>query len=253
MKSTYATARRGLTLIELIVVLMILVGLAGILIPAMTSMVGRTHTATASANIASVANAIQRFETQYMSYPDNFDSLMTALTTGDELPSLSTELFAGNLTDPLVEVVLPTDTAAALNEAGITSLGLHLATDGTFDLPNSFDSIADGDVVLGLSATQQVSLGLETIGVANKYVCFGVGTSCTMNGKTMMEAPVHFPENGTANPADVYGRFIAVFQILDGAAPPAALERAKLVAVISPHGDGLGGHIGEYFEIAEQD
>ena len=211
----------------------------------MTSMVGRTHTATASANIASVANAIQRFETQYMSYPDNFDSLRLGPDATDDFDDLDSGL-------ALAEVTLTPGTADALVEAGIENLGEHVDDDGTFVAPVSFFTPAATNVVLGLTPAQQVELGLETAGIANKYVCFGVGSNSEMNGKTMMDAPVHFPENGTANPADVYGRFIAVFQItnVDGTE---ALERAKLVAVISPHGDGLGGHLAEYFEIAEQD
>ena len=55
-------ARRGFTLIELIVVLMILVGLAGMVIPAVTDMVQRTHTSTSAGNLHEVANAVARYE-----------------------------------------------------------------------------------------------------------------------------------------------------------------------------------------------
>ncbi|MEZ6106265.1 MAG: prepilin-type N-terminal cleavage/methylation domain-containing protein [Pirellulaceae bacterium] len=51
MSVRYNAARRGLTLIELVVVLLILVGLAGVVIPAVTNMVGRTHTSSGAANI----------------------------------------------------------------------------------------------------------------------------------------------------------------------------------------------------------
>ena len=54
------SSRQAFTLVELIVVLMILVGLAAILIPAITDMVGRTSRSTASSNIAEVSGAIQR-------------------------------------------------------------------------------------------------------------------------------------------------------------------------------------------------
>lgn len=249
MKAQLGTRRnrRGFTLIELIVVLMILVGLAGILIPAVTSMVGRTHTSTASANIAEIANAIQRYETQYMSYPNNFDSLETAVI-GTQLNTLDADLVS-----ILAPVTLTTANGrlAALQNAGITSVGLHAEDDGTF-VKAAPTTLVTTNVVQGLTAAAQENLGLETPtnGVANKYVCLGVGTLCSMNGRTMLEAPVHFPENGTGNPDSVYGRFIAVFQITDSAGD--ALERAKLVGVISPHGDGLDGHLAEYFEIAAE-
>ena len=44
----------------------------------------------------------------------------------------------------------------------------------------------------------------------------GVGALCDMNGKTMIDAPVHFPRNATTNPETTYARFIAIFQITDG-------------------------------------
>ncbi|MCA9107250.1 MAG: prepilin-type N-terminal cleavage/methylation domain-containing protein [Planctomycetales bacterium] len=242
MSVRYNAARRGLTLIELVVVLLILVGLAGVVIPAVTNMVGRTHTSSGAANISQIANALQRFEVQYMSYPDNFDSLVTDLGAGTALNTLDGDL-------ALDTVALSADTFAALEEAGITTVGLHAINDGTFEVPTP-TLLADTNTLLGLTPAQQVELGLETVGVAGKYICLGVGSSCTANGKTMMDAPVHFPESGEANPATTYGRFLAVFQITDGTD---ALERAKLAAVISPHGAGLGDHIAEYFEISQQD
>ncbi len=63
------TSRQAFTLVELIVVLMILVGLAAILIPAITDMVSRTSRSAASSNISEVAGAIQRYEAQYLEYP----------------------------------------------------------------------------------------------------------------------------------------------------------------------------------------
>ncbi len=68
-----------------------------------------------------------------------------------------------------------------------------------------------------------------------------------MNGKTMVDAPVHFPRDSTANPETVYSRFIAVFQVTDGTT---AIDRAKFVGVIAPDGSGLSTEMSKYFEIA---
>lgn len=233
-------ARGGFTLIELIVVLMILVGLAGMVIPAVTDMVTRTHTSTASGNIGEVANAIARYETQYLQYPNNFDSLMdTAFATGNALDTLDEEIQTGG-DHALVEVVLTEPRFESLEHAGITSLGLHAANAGTFDTAVPTPLVED-DVVLGLSPAEQVALGLETTGVANKYVVFGVGSINTAIGKTMTEAPVEFPESGEVNPTTSYRRFLAVFDVSG--------ERAKLVKILGPHGTGLDSHMGEYFEV----
>lgn len=229
--------RSGFTLIELIVVLMILVGLAAILIPAVTDMVARTNASTASANITEVANSVQRYETQYLEYPNDLDLLMTDLI-GTDLDTLSTSFVAAT-----EDVTLTAATRAPLTAAGITSVGVHTAGDNTFQLATS-TALTDTTIVKGLTAATQQTLGLETTGVSGKYVVFGLGALSEMNGHTNIDAPVYFPENGTLNPDVIYGRFIAVFQITDGTDP---LIRAKLATVIAPTGDGLSSGLADYF------
>ncbi|MCA9216155.1 MAG: prepilin-type N-terminal cleavage/methylation domain-containing protein [Planctomycetales bacterium] len=234
--------RFGFTLVELIVVLMIIVGLAAILIPAVTDMVARTNASSSSSNISEVANAIQRYETQFLSYPDNLDGLMTDLT-GTDLDTLS-----AGLTAATVDVTLTAATRVPLTVAGITSVGIHTAGDITFD-PATPTALTDTTVLKGLTAAAQVSLGIETTGTAGKYVVLGVGAISDMNGKTTIDAPVYFPEDGSLNPDTIYGRFIAVFQITDGTNP---LTRAKLVTVITPTGQGLNTGLSNYFDLTTQ-
>jgi len=237
---TRSRNRVGFTLVELIVVLMILVGLAAILIPAVTDMVARTNASTSSSNIAEVANSIQRYETQYLSYPNDMDSLMTDLT-GTNLDTLSAGIVAAT-----EDVTLTALTRAPLTEAGITDVGVHTAGDNTFQAPTS-TALTDTTVLKGLTAATQVALGLETAGTSGKYLVFGIGANCDLNGKTSIDAPVYFPENGTLNPDLIYGRFLAVFQITDGTD---ALNRAKFITIITPTGEGLTTGMSNYFEIA---
>ncbi|MGN6133229.1 MAG: type IV pilin protein [Aureliella sp.] len=232
--------RRGFTLVELIVVLMILVGLAAVLIPAVTDMVARTNRSTASSNIAEVAGAIQRYDAQYMAYPDNFDSLMTDLT-GTDLNTLHAAFTAAS-----ADVTLTAGTLAAFNAAGIVNVGIHAADDNTFALPTP-TALTNTTVLKGPSATTQEALGLETTGTAGKYVFLGVGALCDLNGKTMLDAPVHFPRDAVTNPELAYSRFLAVFQVTDGTDP---LDRVKLVGVVAPDSLGLSGEMDGYFEIA---
>lgn len=233
-------SRTGFTLVELIVVLMILIGLAAILIPAVTDMVARTNASTSASNISEVSNSIQRYETQYLSYPNNLDSLMTDLT-GTDLDTLS-----AGLTAATADVTLTAATRVPLTVAGISSVGIHTAGDNTFQLATA-TALTDTTVLKGLTAAAQQTLGLETTGVLGKYIVLGIGSLSDLNGKTNIDAPVYFPENGTLNPDAVYGRFIAVFQITDGTNP---LNRAKLVLVITPTGNGLNDGLADYFEIA---
>ena len=139
--------RSGFTLVELIVVLMILVGLAAILIPAVTDMVARTNASTSASNIAEVANSVQRYETQFLSYPNNLDSLMTDLT-GTDLDTLS-----AGLTAATADVTLTAPTRVPLTTAGITSVGIHTAGDNTFQ-PATATTLTDTTVLKGLTAAE---------------------------------------------------------------------------------------------------
>ncbi|PHQ34495.1 hypothetical protein CEE69_15975 [Rhodopirellula bahusiensis] len=219
---------------------MILVGLAAILIPAVSDMVGRTNASASVANISEVANSVQRYETQYLSYPDNLDSLMTDLT-GTDLDTLTASLTAAT-----ADVTLTALTRAPLTAAGISSVGVHTAGDNTFQ-PSTATALTDTTVLKGLTPATQVALGLETTGVAGKYIILGLGTISELNGETNIEAPIYFPENGVLNPESVYGRFIAVFQITDGTDP---LARAKFKTVIAPTGEGLTTGLSNYFAVA---
>jgi prepilin-type N-terminal cleavage/methylation domain-containing protein len=236
------TNRHAFTLVELIVVLTILVGLAGVLIPAVTDMIARTNRSTSSINISEVAGAIQRYDAQYMTYPNNLDSLMQdALTTGDDLNTLTAAL--GTAT---VDVALTVNTLATLSAAGITSVGLHAADDATFELPTA-TALTALSILKGPSAATQQALGLETTGVAGKYILLGVGALSDMNGKTTLDAPVHFPRDALTNPETTYARFIAIIQITDGTD---AITRAKFVGVIAPDGLGLSDELDGYYHIA---
>ena len=258
MKTNFAKPlinRNAFTLVELIVVLTILVGLAGILIPAVTDMVARTNRSTSASNISGVAGAIQRYDAQFMSYPSNLDSLMMddglggGLAGGDALNTLTADFTAA-----AVDITLNAGTLATLAAAGITSVGLHAEDDATFDLPTA-TTLAAADKLKGPKAATQVSLGLETTGVVGKYIFLGVGALSDMNGKTTVDAPVHFPRNATTNPETTYARFIAIIQITDGIVDLTypqgkPISRAKFVGVIAPDGLGLSSELDGYFQIA---
>ncbi len=158
------TSRQAFTLVELIVVLMILVGLhrrspdpGRHPDPAITDMVSRTSRSAASSNISEVAGAIQRYEAQYLEYPNNFDSLMEDVATpGVILGSLNTDLAA-----ILDNVTVSAGILAALQNAGISNVGEHANDAGTFALTTS-TALAATDILQGLDPASQVQLGLET-------------------------------------------------------------------------------------------
>ena len=74
----------GMTLIELTVVLLILIGLAGLLIPYVGSFTQTTHDSTNSNNVAQLNNAMLRYTSDKNRLPPHVDTLIngTASTIG---------------------------------------------------------------------------------------------------------------------------------------------------------------------------
>jgi len=239
---------KGFTLIELVVVLFILVGLAALIIPAVSGLVGRTTASTSASSIGNVANSIQRYEAQYLTYPNNFDSLMTNLVAGTILNTLDPALAtASSLTGATEDLVLSTALLVPLTAAGISNVGDHAVDDGSYQLAAS-TTLLDTMTLRGLKAATQVALGLERTGAVGKYVVLGVGSITDMKGRTMVEPPVAFPSDGSINPNTTYRRFIAIFQITDGTNP---LNRAKLVGILSPDASSVSTELGNYFALVD--
>ncbi|MEO1129386.1 MAG: prepilin-type N-terminal cleavage/methylation domain-containing protein [Planctomycetota bacterium] len=232
--------QRGLTLIELVVVLVVLTAVAGILLPKLPSMLTRTNTAVGATNIAELSKAIQLYEQTNFGYPQDFDSLVTTTSGG-----LFAALPGGNAAGDLVEVAITAENQQALDEAGIFSLMVMQDPDSsppsdfsvTFNPYSSVSapstSVDQFDTLVGISdAALQDVLNAPP----GKYVVFGVGKRCTLVGDTIDSAPTHFSDS-TSNRADqTYARYGVVFQLEDALGP---LERARIAAVIAIDDDGI--------------
>lgn len=88
----------GMTLIELTVVLLILIGLAGLLIPYVGSFVQKTHDSTNSSNLANLNNAFIRFVASENRLPHHVDSLTNnaAVTGTGASCSVAANIVAGD-------------------------------------------------------------------------------------------------------------------------------------------------------------
>lgn len=249
--------RRGLTLVELVIVMAILAGLAGILVPMLAGSLTRAHTTSASTNIGEIAKSMQMYEATYLSYPNNFDSLISGTAYVTYLKGSGSADF-----------VAPAPLAvgySALTGAGITTI-LPMANSGTGDFSPTFYPYGDDASV---SLTSSPALATVAINASTnlpqitgaaaarefgapidaKYVILGIGRFNSMQGKTMLEAPVHFAETADGAPNLAYARYGAVFQVTD-AAGTSALDRAKLIGIVGFHDDGiasLGEHLNEYW------
>lgn len=249
----------GLTLIELVVVLLILVALAGAIIPILLNFKQRAHGAAGTDQLVEATKWVTFYEVERGTVPNSLDSLLegdgTALST-TPYGGLETDT-GGAVTDGLDVIALTTESLAALNGAGITTVIAHPASfehatkDASTSGGGASYTLTDTDSLLGLSATnpQIAALGLPAGGV---YVVLGLGPDSTLvTSKQVLSAPVHFGEDDT--PEENYKRLVLVFQIVkDDGGTPETLEKARFVGAFAIHADGelegVDNHIFEYHE-----
>jgi len=266
------TSRRGLTLIELVVVIAILVVLGGLLVQNLPNMMKRTHLAKCSDTIWSLNNAWNQSYASNVRYPDVYDSLISG--TGSAIDSrltagLKSQVSAGTLT---------TTDVAALKTIGITRVVDLQATTPTQSV--TYDSaphgaaarvLADGGSVAELNLTAHEAAGnvlqlkrhlvRQTDGSmfdnrANvRYVVFGIGPNCTAvgSGRKIQEAPVHFAGDDTINPTSVYQRYLAVFSLADDGAGNVTAN-FEAMAGNDTNGPSSGeAHIRQFHETAQRE
>jgi len=225
--------RRGLTLIELVVVLAILVVLGGLLVQNLPGMLGRTHLAKCADTIWSLNSAWNQVYASNVRYPDIYDSL---LATGGN--ALDTRLTTG-LKTQLSTSTLTTADIAALNTIGITRTVDLMPTSGAQNVTADcapFGATArvltnGGNVaLLNVAAHQAAGNALQLKrhlvrqadgsmfdNSANvKYIVFGIGPNCTAvgSGRRIQETPIHFGATDVINPATTYQRYLTIFSLV---------------------------------------
>jgi len=263
MMSRTGGTRKGLTLMELVVVMTILVALASILIPILPGMLNRAHTSTGATNVSELNKAVQLHEQMNFRYPDQLD----ALTDGTAVP----DYLGGSPTQAQLSVrTLTANDVEALNKGGITTLNaMHptkaaLATAGGDATFNPYVGATPTPIAGGGTVIQVQEAAIENLIVQQQvagntygdvYVVFGVGSRCTLVGKGLSQAPLHFPDNPSLDPSTSYGRFGLTFRIARGTGAtgsPAseALGRAEFVGVVEFHENSISssdGHIQEFY------
>jgi type II secretory pathway pseudopilin PulG len=276
-RTAWSCSRRsGLTLIELIVVLTILIALAGLLVPMLPSMLTRAHTSTCSTNIAEAVKAIGTYQQLYSAYPNNWDALSdgtnmidyfaggsmmpAGVVSGGTVPGVggNGELTAGALT---------ANEVAALTGVGITQLQSMVAKGGSapagFDPTFNYYSNPTSNPTtnaLTLSTTTKLALldpqngnGNATsvarcialnLDLTGRYVALGIGQRVSMVGKMMATAPVHFGDQPVLNPEYGYQRLVGLFKVSTGngttAGPSPSFTLGQLVGAAPVHDTGLG-------------
>lgn len=234
------TRQAGMTLIELTVVLLVLIGLAGLLIPYVSGFVGKTHDSTGVDNQAEIDSMMQRYATQYMRSPNNMEALInaadaTAAAGADCAAATANTVYCKMMyTGYFTPLVIAAPMNMSLSMAGITSLYYNNAdTDNatfasTVALPTNLsatstvagvaiapDWLADNpagtieDYLADVFGTTPNKFD----GNCYEYVAFGIGNGSDLNGTVMSTAPVHFASQGTMGPVNKYNRFLVVYQV----------------------------------------
>jgi prepilin-type N-terminal cleavage/methylation domain-containing protein len=258
--------RRGLTLLELVVVMAILVALGGLLVPLLGNFLHRANVASCTVNIPEMDKWIQTYVNLHAEYPDKMDNLCDA-TAGTELSYVldgETGDFEAKSFEPKP---LATEEADALREAGITTLCKLVekadATDpgvwnptfwpygvGRLEAPNT-TAVAKDVYVATLTETGARLMGLPWGGTTNKYkyVIFGMNAPCTLFRNTVEEVPYHYADTPSEDPATYYMCFGAVFMVRNG--DDEVAEKAVYKGTIAFHDFGLstaGMHTQEWWD-----
>jgi prepilin-type N-terminal cleavage/methylation domain-containing protein len=262
IQSPVPSRRRGLTLLELVVVMAVLAALAAILIPLLPNLLTQAHTSAAATNDGEVTKAVQMYNSQTNLMPNSLDSLVdSAGNLITYLPSNAMAFSGSQLALDLLPTTPTSSDVSALNSAGVTTV-LNLADGASSGVTNSvwsptfypYGDGTSGQVVAPTSTAISTSTKLVALSAAaagrlgysqtSTYYVLGLGGYSTMQGTAMDEAPVHWMvnmtmSNGTTmnmSPTNVYSRFGLLFQTTNGTT---ALGTAKFVGTVLLAGTGV--------------
>jgi type II secretory pathway pseudopilin PulG len=218
--STRPTVRFGLSLLELLVVLTILIALGGIVVSTLPGMLKRTQVATAASNIPEIDATIRR--TAMLSrgkIGNRFDALVAGSDSLDgNIPS-----YIGGA-ETFETTNLSVADVGALREIGITEL-VPAAAETINATYNSHDQtpveIGSDSNVCSLSDDSANNIltqdwNLEPAENA-KYIVIGLGEQCSMVGAgakaAFSESPVHFSDSREQSPDEMYSRYLLLVEI----------------------------------------
>ena len=232
----------GLTLLELVVVMGILVALAGIIIPLMPGLVEKAASTAGATNLDEIDKAVQLFASQNNNmYPNDYDSLVDSSgNLQSYVPNGFGAWFSTGSSSTLSADL------SALNIAGISNVVPMIAqptgTIGDWS-PTYFPYGTDSTVTptpVALSGTGtgalayvngSIAANLFAVPTDGRYVIFGLGKYSTISGVTMAQPPVYFSATNGYDPDHKYARFGLVFQTA-GAGGTALISAKFLGAVV---------------------
>ncbi|MGE3804698.1 MAG: type II secretion system protein [Gemmataceae bacterium] len=219
-----ARARQGLTLIELVVVLLILASVAAMVIARLgfvEDQAGNASTANAGADLL---HNLEIYKTSVGSYPERMDSLLdnsqAVMTThwthpGGTVPFEALDLNSLNGTGG-------SGWTTSIAHSGVSTVMDYDAATQSWPLPARTLSSTDrtlcfvqaGNAAIETAAGFPNGLPTDGTNPTVRLVAFGIGPSTSMIGTTMGSAPSHSEQS-----AQYYNRFIAVFAVYGNGKP----------------------------------
>lgn len=246
--------QQGLTLIELVVVLVILAALSGIAVGVAPSFLQQTHGSTSANSIRNGENAINaRLVSTGGVIGNNFDGLVTVAGV---VPDYIAEAVAvvpftvtagGPEEDALAEVGITTYIPAAFDDfAALLAGGAENATFDGHDYASGPQPVAGAQIaeLTGPSLARfQDDFNIDPAQFTNVFV-FGLGQESSLVGLNgvFKECPVHTPGEGSA--VTQYSRYVVLVGF-DGA------EAQYLGLTCIDDGENFNGinrNLGEFFE-----
>lgn len=238
--------RAGLTLIELVMVLVILTALAALVVPQVDYLRRTSDKATASFVMEQVVENIGMFRSIKGDYPKKLDALLSGDGTADATDSTGIAL-SSKITSKTAIVELDQDELDKMDDMIATVMVYNSANDVYRNFPGntgnqetpvngtqrSFRVITNDDIIdsvypqASLNGTGvypnlvdgggvgHIALGLNPDGVTVKtarLITLGVGPANEAVGQTMVTAPNYMGVDGMST----YSRFLTIFAVYDG-------------------------------------
>jgi type II secretory pathway pseudopilin PulG len=269
--------RVGLTLLELILVLVILVAVAGIVVPLLPNVISRAHVAVGSTNAVEVDRLVQQYQQVYsQALPNYLDNLVGTSAIINYLPGYQPQ---GGLSVPqLVPYTLTQNDVNALTSVGITYVAVLYDTQTNLVANNGTPTFNPYQYTGSTASTQPVAVGLKVAQLTESaaesppsiirddpngstygdiYLVFGFGKQTTAIGRVTTDAPVHFSEFAADNASSVYCRYGLVFRTARGtgtASSPVStpLAQAVFMGAVSFEPTGVmggDGQLGNYYDV----
>ena len=237
-----AARRRGLTLLELLVVITILIAISGIVVATLPGLLNRTATATDVANVSQIDATVKRHMVLRQGrVGDRFDSLLTGQTRSGQVAD-----YVGG-SENFTAIDLKDTDVVALNALGITELipAAENTNNATFESHVGEPVKISGNsrvCAINPDVAEQLMQDIWNIKPEDQklYLIFGIGSRCSLVGgateATFGEAPVHFSDNALSNPKTMYSRYLIVIELdrnSDGQ------SRARYIGTAIPGFNGL--------------